>query len=40
MSKIIINYTVKNYLKAPKIREKLSETLWNKRNPNKVFWSL
>jgi hypothetical protein len=28
---------VKNTLKAPKIWENFSKTLWNMRNPNKVF---
>jgi hypothetical protein len=28
---------MKNTLKAPKIWGKFSKTLWNMRNPNKVF---
>jgi hypothetical protein len=28
---------MKNTLKAPKIRENFPETLWNMRNPNKIF---
>jgi hypothetical protein len=28
---------MKNTLKAPKIQKKFSETLWNMRNPDKVF---
>jgi hypothetical protein len=28
---------MKNTPKAPKIQEKFLETLWNMKNPNKVF---
>jgi len=35
-SRIIIQAS-KNTPKALKIREKFPETLWNMRNPNKVF---
>ena len=35
-SRIII-YAAKNTRKAPKIRGKFPETLWNMRKPNKIF---